>query len=210
MKILVTGGAGFIGSHTADALIQKGHKVKILDNLHKTVHPKGKPSYINSKAEFIEGDVRDKKTFKHALDGVDAVFHFAAYQGYLPDFSTYFHVNSVSTALLYEILVEMGDKSKVKKVIVATSQAVMGEGLYNCPNCFPEKRSFIYPEIRLEGQLSGSIPAKNAEPSLNGSHPTKPSSTLVINTLFPNIPRSRSPYKWENDTVFLLLPCVTL
>ncbi|MBW1894690.1 MAG: SDR family NAD(P)-dependent oxidoreductase [Deltaproteobacteria bacterium] len=157
MKILVTGGAGFIGSHTADALIQKGHKVKILDNLHKTVHPKGKPSYVNSKAEFIEGDVRDKKTFKHALDGVDAVFHFAAYQDYLPDFSTYFHVNSVSTALLYEILVEMGDKSKVNKVVVAASQAVMGEGRYKCPNCFPEKRSFIYPEIRLEGQLSEGI-----------------------------------------------------
>lgn len=157
MNILITGGAGFIGSHTADALIKKGHTVKIIDNLHKTVHPKGKPSYIHPEAEFMEGDVRDKKTFAQALDGVDAVFHLAAYQDYLPDFSTYFHVNSVSTALLYEILVEMGDASGIQKVIVASSQAVMGEGRYKCPSCFPETQTFTYPEIRLESQLSKGL-----------------------------------------------------
>ena len=99
MNILITGGAGFIGSHTADALIKNGHKVRILDNLQQTVHPKGKPSYLHPEAEFLKGDVRDKHTFKNALTGIDAVYHLAAYQDYLPDFSTYFHVNSVSTAL---------------------------------------------------------------------------------------------------------------
>lgn len=147
MNILVTGGAGFIGSHTVDRLISIGHDIKILDNLQKPVHLKGKPSYINEKAEFIIGDVRDKRTLEDALKGVDVVYHFSAYQDYLTDFSTYFHVNSVSTALIYEIIVEKS--LPVKKVIVASSQAVLGEGLYRC-----HTHGEIMPDIRLEEQLS--------------------------------------------------------
>ncbi len=154
MKILITGGAGFIGSHTTDALIRRGHHVRILDVLQKTVHPKGKPAYLHPKAEFILGDVCDKKTLQGALDGMDAVYHFAAYQDYLPDFSTYFYVNSVSTALLYEIIVEQGWSDRIHKVIVAASQAVMGEGRYFCPACHPEGDRLTYPSIRLEAQLS--------------------------------------------------------
>src|SRR4030065_1578064 len=126
--VLVTGGAGFIGSHTVDRLLDKGYKVRILDNLQKPVHLKGKPDYINKNAEFILGDVRDKAALEEAMNGVDAIYHLAAYQDYLPDFSTYFHVNSVSTALIYEIIIEKN--LDVKKVIVASSQAVLGEGLY--------------------------------------------------------------------------------
>ena len=70
MRILITGGAGFIGSHTTDALIEEGHSVRILDNLQKTVHPKGTPDYVNPDAEFMQGDVRDKRTWEKALDGV--------------------------------------------------------------------------------------------------------------------------------------------
>ncbi len=147
MKILVTGGAGFIGSHTVDRLLLEGYKVRILDNLQKPVHLKGKPDYIPEDAEFILGDVRDKATLENALTGVDAVYHFAAYQDYLPDFSTYFHVNSVSTALIYEIIIEKN--LPVKKVIVASSQAVLGEGLYRCP-----EHGEMIPDIRLEKQLS--------------------------------------------------------
>ena len=106
MHILITGGAGFIGSHTADRLLAKGYKVRILDNLQKPVHMKGKPEYIPEAVEFIEGDVRDKATLEQAMHGIDAIYHLAAYQDYLPDFSTYFHVNSVSTALIYEIIVK--------------------------------------------------------------------------------------------------------
>lgn len=146
MKILVTGGAGFIGSHTVDALLEQGHQVRILDNLQKPVHLKGKPEYLPPEAEFIFGEVRDKNTLEYALDGVDAVYHFAAYQDYLPDFSTYFHINCVSTALIYEIIVEK--KLPVRKVIVAASQAVLGEGLYECP-----QHGQIVPDIRLEEQL---------------------------------------------------------
>ena len=128
MKALVTGGAGFIGSHTVDALIEKGLEVRILDNLQKPVHLKGKPSYLNPKAEFIVGDVRDKETVRKCLKDVDIIYHLAAYQDYLPDFSTFFHVNSVGTALIYEIIVE--ERLPIKKVVVASSQFVNGEGIY--------------------------------------------------------------------------------
>jgi len=154
LNILVTGGAGFIGSHTCDALIERGHRVRILDNLQKTVHPHGKPDYLNPDAEFIVGDVRDKQVLRAALEDVDAVYHFAAYQDYLLDFSTFFDVNSVSTALLYEVLIETGMAEAMGKVIVAASQAVMGEGRYRCPVCFEENQRFIYPQIRMETQLS--------------------------------------------------------
>lgn len=147
MRILVTGGAGFIGSHTVDRLLAEGYEVRILDNLQKPVHLKGKPDYIPEKAEFISGDVRDKATLENSMKGMDAIYHFAAYQDYLPDFSTYFHVNSVSTALIYEIIVE--NDLPIQKVIVASSQAVLGEGLYRCPD-----HGEIIPDIRLEGQLS--------------------------------------------------------
>lgn len=147
MHILVTGGAGFIGSHTVDRLLDKGYKVRILDNLQKPVHMKGKPDYLPEKAEFIEGDVRDKVALEKAMQGIDAIYHMAAYQDYLPDFSTYFHVNSVSTALIYEIIVEK--EMPIQKVIVASSQAVLGEGLYRC-----EDHGELIPDIRLEEQLS--------------------------------------------------------
>ena len=146
MKVLVTGGAGFIGSHTVDALLARGDTVRILDNLQKPVHLKGRPKYLPADAEFIEGDVRDKPTLQRCLRGVDAVFHFAAYQDYLPDFSTFFHVNAVGTALLYEIIVE--EKLPIRKIVVATSQAVAGEGLY----LDGDGRPFM-PDIRSEDQL---------------------------------------------------------
>jgi len=146
MQILITGGAGFIGSHTADALIARGHQVRILDNLQQPVHLKGKPRYLPPQVEFIFGDVRDRHVLAYALRGVDAVYHFAAYQDYLPDFSTYFDVNSVGTARLYELIVEK--KLPVRRVVVASSQAVLGEGLYQCPTHGP-----TIPDIRLEDQL---------------------------------------------------------
>ena len=154
MKILVTGGAGFIGSHTVDALLEKGHEVRILDNLQKPVHLKGKPEWIPGDAEFVLGDVRDKAMWEKCLEGVGAVYHFAAYQDYLPDFSTFFHVNSVSTALLYEVAVEKG--LDLAKVVVASSQFVQGEGLYECKNveCRIKNEPFAG-MIRAEEQLKG-------------------------------------------------------
>lgn len=145
-RVLVTGGAGFIGSHTADRLLREGYHVRVLDNLQKPVHLKGKPTYLSPEIEFIEGDVRDRETLAAALDGVDIVCHFAAYQDYLTDFSTFFAVNSVSTAMLYELIVERN--LPIRKVLVASSQFVCGEGLYRT-----EDGNLVSPGFRSREQL---------------------------------------------------------
>ena len=131
MKILVTGGAGFIGSHTSDRLLQLGHEIVVLDALTPPVHRGGPPSYLNPEVEFYEGDVRNEDLLRNLLRRVDAVYHFAAYQDYLPDFARFSDVNVVSTALLYQIIV--AERLELARVVVASSQAAMGEGLYRCP-----------------------------------------------------------------------------
>jgi dTDP-L-rhamnose 4-epimerase len=131
VKVLITGGAGFIGSHLADRFLRDGFQVVILDSLDPRVHPHGLPRYIPAQARFIEGDVTDRKVLLSALQGIDIVSHQAAYQDYMPDFSRFLQVNAVSTALLFELIV--GHRLPVKKVIVASSQAVYGEGQYRCP-----------------------------------------------------------------------------
>jgi dTDP-L-rhamnose 4-epimerase len=159
MRVLVTGGAGFIGSHTVDLLLERGYQVRILDHLLPPVHPDGRlPEYVpKGDIEFMQGDVRDRTAWEQALRGVDIVVHLAAYQDYLPDFSTFVHTNAVSTALLYEIIVE--NHMPVRKVVVASSQAVYGEGRYLCsglehsvgsPDAHPES---LYPPLRPESQL---------------------------------------------------------
>jgi dTDP-L-rhamnose 4-epimerase len=147
MKILVTGGAGFVGSHTVDALLVMGHDVRIFDNLQKPVHLKGKPPWLQPEAEFFSGDLRNKEDWEKALRDVDAVYHLAAYQDYLPDFSTFFHVNAVSTALLYEVVVEK--KIDLARVVVASSQFVQGEGLYRCEQCDVVSGVLMRPESQL-------------------------------------------------------------
>ena len=143
MNILVTGGAGFIGSHTVDLLLQKGHTVRVLDGLMPPVHIPGKiPEYVPRAVEFIHGDVRERAAWERALPGMDAVIHLAAYQDYLTDFGKFFHVNTVGTALMYEIIVEK--KLPIQKIVFASSQAAYGEGKYICAqdgDQYPEQRS---------------------------------------------------------------------
>jgi dTDP-L-rhamnose 4-epimerase len=131
MRVLVTGGAGFIGSHTADRLVDLGHEVVVLDALTAPVHREGKPNYVTPGAELWVGDVRNKELLANLLRRVDAVFHFAAYQDYLTDFSRFTSTNVVSTALLYEIAV--AEDLDLRRIVVASSQSAMGEGLYRCP-----------------------------------------------------------------------------
>ncbi|MBM4429401.1 MAG: NAD-dependent epimerase/dehydratase family protein, partial [Chloroflexi bacterium] len=148
MKVLVTGGAGFIGSHTVDLLLERGYEVKILDALLPPVHVPGvKPDYVPSDVEFIHGDVRDPAAVDRALDSVDAVFHLAAYQDYLPDFSTFAFTNDGGTAMLYERIVARGQR--IQKVVVASSQAVYGEGKYAC-----NVHGVQYPDQRPTRQLT--------------------------------------------------------
>ena len=151
MKILITGGAGFIGSHTADALLAKGHEVRVLDILQQPVHRDGKwPTYLDPVIEKIEGDVRDEDMMLAALRGVDAVYHLAAFQDYLPEFSRFFSTNVTSTALIYELIVR--EKLPIQKVIVASSQAALGEGLYH-----DATGARVLPGLRGDEQLRKGI-----------------------------------------------------
>jgi dTDP-L-rhamnose 4-epimerase len=130
-KILITGGAGFIGSHLADELISNGYSVRVLDNLSEQVHGADavRPEYLNPEAELIIGDVRDRNAVDRALQGVDAVYHFAAMVGVgqsMYQIKDYTDVNNVGTAVLLEALIE----NPVKKLVVASSMSIYGEGLY--------------------------------------------------------------------------------
>jgi dTDP-L-rhamnose 4-epimerase len=131
MRILVTGGAGFIGSHTCDRLLALGHDVIVLDALTPPVHRSGRPEFLPPEVDFYHGDVRNRDLLANLLRRVDAVYHLAAYQDYLPDFARFSDVNVVSTALIYEIAV--ADRLDLARVVVASSQAAMGEGRYACP-----------------------------------------------------------------------------
>jgi dTDP-L-rhamnose 4-epimerase len=147
MRVLVTGGAGFIGSHLVDRFLRAGCRVRVLDSLDKKTHPYGRPAYLPSSVEFLHGSVTDRRLLRTALEGVDVVSHQAAYQDYMPDFSKFMNVNGVGTALIYELIVQ--DHLPVKKVIVASSQAVYGEGQYECV----DHRIFL-PRPRSHEQLA--------------------------------------------------------
>jgi len=130
MRVLVTGGAGFIGSHTCDRLLALGYEVVVLDALTAPVHAPGPPAFLSTDVEFHQGDVRDRDLLGKLLRRVDSVYHLAAYQDYLPDFSRFYDVNVTSTALIYELIV--AERLDLVRVVVASSQAAMGEGLYKC------------------------------------------------------------------------------
>lgn len=146
MKALVTGGAGFIGSHIVEALLRKQCEVTVLDNLEPRVHGHGAPLQTPRDVRFIQGDVRDKAAWEQALEGVDVIFHEAAYQDYMPDYSRFFHTNVVGTALLFEVIRER--KLAVRKIVVASSQAVYGEGQYECP-----EHGFVLAAARSREQM---------------------------------------------------------
>lgn len=130
MKALVSGGAGFIGSHLVDALLQRNWQVTVLDSLESRVHgPTPKPNLPHD-VRIVRADARDKAAWEKALAGVEVVFHQAAYQDYMTDYSTFFHSNVVGTALLFEVIRQC--HLSIRKVVVASSQAVYGEGQYRC------------------------------------------------------------------------------
>jgi dTDP-L-rhamnose 4-epimerase len=147
MRILVTGGAGFVGSHTCDRLVELGHDVIVLDALTAPVHRDGKPDHLTPGAELFAGDVRNRELMGNLLRRVDAVYHLAAYQDYLPDFARFTDVNVTSTAMIYEIAV--AEKLDLSRIVVASSQAAMGEGLYRCAE-HGEQTPDMRPESALQ------------------------------------------------------------
>jgi dTDP-L-rhamnose 4-epimerase len=133
-RVLITGGAGFVGSHVADELLERGYVVRVLDNLSPQVHGEGsrRPDYLADDVELLVGDVRDPAAVERALDGVDAVYHFAAAVGVgqsMYEISEYTSVNSLGTAVLLEQLVH----HRVERLVVASSMSLYGEGLYRTP-----------------------------------------------------------------------------
>jgi dTDP-L-rhamnose 4-epimerase len=150
-EILVTGGAGYIGSHLVDALVARDYRVTVLDNLEPQVHRSGTwPSYANPKAKYIKGDVRDRLVFEPLVLASQAVVHFGAAVSVgqsMYQIDRYVDVNTRGTALLLDILVN--SKHKVEKVLVASSIGVYGEGAYACAT-----HGAVAPTIRPERQLA--------------------------------------------------------
>lgn len=151
--ILITGGAGFIGSHMVDLLLERGYRVRVFDNLEPQVHGEsgGPPNYLNGAAEFVRGDVRNREALHRALDGIDAVIHDAAMVGVGQSqyqVARYTHTNIMGTANLLDII--LAEKTGVERVLVASSMSIYGEGLYRRPS----DGALVTPGLRSEEQLS--------------------------------------------------------
>jgi dTDP-L-rhamnose 4-epimerase len=153
-NILITGGAGFVGSHLADGLLELGHSVRIVDDLTPQVHPSGPPDYLDPRAELIKGDVRDSNRLKEVLAGIDVVYHFAATVGVgqsMYEISRYISVNTLGTAELLQAILE--NKCPIQKIVVASSMSIYGEGRYHCSKCGRETA----PQLRTVTQLKAGI-----------------------------------------------------
>lgn len=134
-RVLITGGAGFVGSHTADALVRAGHEVVIFDNLTKQVHH-GKDPYVPEGARFVHGDVRDLATLSTVVQGAEVIFHLAAAVGVgqsMYQIAEYTSTNNLGTANLLQAIVDT--RSTPEKLVVASSMSIYGEGKYLCPEC---------------------------------------------------------------------------
>ncbi|HYA71484.1 MAG TPA: NAD-dependent epimerase/dehydratase family protein [Thermoplasmata archaeon] len=148
-EVLVTGGAGFIGSHLVDALVERGDRVRVVDALFPQVH-ESRPSYLQPRVDYRFKDLRDPGAVPEALEGVDTVFHLAAAVGVgqsMYQVDHYVDANSRATAVLLQALTER--THRVRKLIVASSMSIYGEGAYRCPSCGP-----IAPSLRPTAQLA--------------------------------------------------------
>jgi dTDP-L-rhamnose 4-epimerase len=176
-KVLITGGAGFVGSHLADGLLRAGHQVRVLDDLTPQVHSTGKPAYLNEDIELMVGDVREPRHVKDALHGVDVVFHFAAAVGVgqsMYEISRYMSVNTQGTAELLQGVLD--SKQPPAKLIVASSMSIYGEGRYRCGSCGRDAAPKVRPTEQLKrgawemhcadcGGLLGPVPTDESKPS---------------------------------------------
>jgi dTDP-L-rhamnose 4-epimerase len=184
--VLVTGGAGFIGSFLVDALLQKGHRVRVFDALVPQVHgpQQAVPAYLNPSAEFVKGDVRDRQALAAALQGVDVVYHLAAAVGVgqsMYQIHYYTEMNTLGGAALLDLLANT--KHRVRKVLVASSMSIYGEGAYSCAEC-----GTVHPRLRTEAQLRArdwemKCPAcgRDVQPLPTGEHkPLFPTSIYAV------------------------------
>ena len=187
MRVLITGGAGFIGSHLADRLLAEGHEVRALDNLDPQVHSAGeRPEYLDPSVELHVGDVRDHDALRQALDGIDAVVHFAAAVGVgqsMYEIERYTSINAIGAAVVLEEAVERRDS--IRKLLVASSMSIYGEGQYRNPRT---GESGLAPWLRPEEQLAArqwdvlSADGTPLEPEpTSEAKPLRPTSIYAIN-----------------------------
>jgi dTDP-L-rhamnose 4-epimerase len=180
MRVLITGGAGFIGSHLADRLLAGGDEVRALDNLDRQVHPAGeRPDYLDAEVELQIGDVRDREAVRRALDGVDAVVHFAAAVGVgqsMYEIERYTSINAIGAAILLEEAVERRDA--IRKLLVASSMSIYGEGQYRNPGT---GETGLAPWLRPESQLV----EREWEVRANDGTPLEPEPTAETKPLRP-------------------------
>ncbi len=150
-QVLITGGAGFVGSHVADGLLRAGHRVRVLDDLTPQVHPEGRrPAYLAPEVELVVGDVRDPRILRKVLPGVDVIYHFAATVGVgqsMYEISRYMSVNTQGTAELLQAILDL--KLAPEKLVVASSMSIYGEGRYICQADVRE----VNPPVRSLEQL---------------------------------------------------------
>ncbi len=182
MHVLVTGGAGFIGTHLSRRLLREKCRVTILDNFSPQIHgdQRNLPDDLAGQVRLIVGDVRDRGVLNQALDGQDIVVHLAAETGTgqsMYEIERYASINMGGTALLFECLVS--NPGRVRKIVLASSRAVYGEGKYQCPAC-----GIVYPAMRqvddiLTGQFEPRCPRCAASCALlatDESAPYQPAS----------------------------------
>jgi len=187
MKVLITGGAGFIGSHLADRLLSEGHDVRALDNLEPQVHTAGeRPDYLADDVELVTGDVRDHDAVGRALDGVDTVVHFAAAVGVgqsMYEIERYTSINAIGAAVVLEEVLER--REAIHKLLVASSMSIYGEGQYRNPKT---GESGIAPGVRPEAQLAArqwDVLADDGTPlepePTSETKPLRPTSIYAVN-----------------------------
>jgi dTDP-L-rhamnose 4-epimerase len=181
MRVLITGGAGFIGSHLADRLLAGGHEVRALDDLDRQVHPAGeRPDYLDPDVELHVGDVRDRDAVRRALEGVDAVVHFAAAVGVgqsMYEIERYTSINAVGAAVLLEEALERRDA--IRKLLVASSMSIYGEGQYRNPRT---GQTGLAPGLRPESQLA----ARGWDVLADDGGPLEPEPTAETKPLRPS------------------------
>jgi len=149
-QILITGGAGFVGSHLADGLLKAGHSVRVLDCLTPQVHGNRVPDYLSRDVELVIGDVRDRETVRRALANVDVIYHFAAAVGVgqsMYEIGRYMSVNTQGTAELLQAMLDL--RHTPDKLVVASSMSIYGEGSYICAECGANAT----PAVRTNAQL---------------------------------------------------------
>jgi len=180
-KILLTGGAGFIGSHLTSALIERGHQVRTLDVLDPQVHGDGPGRPNSPDAEMMRGDLLDPETLSRAMTGVEVVFHLAAAVGVgqsMYEAARYTRANSLGTAMLMEQVT--APRSRVQKVIVASSMSIYGEGRYRCAACGPVAPAHRSREQLLSGRWEPPCPGCGREVTPLPTDESKPLSPTSV------------------------------